>query len=126
MNKTTQPETLEEYVDWACYAWLPCLPDGRRHFERAGRHFAVNGSVGFIDDGAASKLLRDEAVRRGWLVQLVQTEAYKLCVLSGFHRSASSEAESELMAVLKACYQAWSQNLKPQSTAPQASTSDSE
>ena len=76
---------------------------------RVGRHFAVNGSVGFIDDGAASKLLRDEAVRRGFIIDMEQSDIGFTFI---FTRSLVAMADvhyekSELMAVLKACYQAW-------------------
>ncbi len=90
--KENPPETLEEYVEWARAGWVPDTA-------------MLQGS-----DGNRSKILRDEAVRRGYDVDLsqyhskVQVELIK--TRSGLIVSNERD-KSELMAVLKACFQAW-------------------
>jgi len=87
--RTQKPEGLDEHLKWASAHW----------------NLRLTGC-----DGRLSKALRDEAVRRGIIIDMEQSDmgfTFLFCVGGPRQVANVQYKKSELMAVLKACYQAW-------------------
>ena len=89
--RTQKPEGLKEYVEWAKANWIDDEPSPITH-------------------GDLSMSLRDEAVRRGIIIDMEQSDmgfTFLFCRGGPIQVANVPYEKPELMAVLRACYQSW-------------------